>query len=146
LPHAAGFRLAVATHSDEAEFDDTQQQRGVLVVQPQTHILGRELVMALLQRYFPDNIVQDFCVVAYNPRVRLPAAATEGNDDNRIKRYHMRQITEHFQVEDSQQILFFDDTEAVVEDCNDNCGVKAIKVDPKIGLQWCDVMQLEKAN
>ena len=133
--HAAGFSLAIATHSDEAEFDSTAADitRG-------THIMGNELVTALLHHHFPKDIVSAFCIVAYNPRVR----GQIDSEENKIKRYHMRQLLEHFDdVDDVSHIVFFDDVPAVVQDCRDHCGVQAVQVDnPAAGLQWTDISQL----
>jgi len=126
-----GFALSIATHSDEAEFG--------FLVRPETHILGKELATTLVQRYFEESIASSFFIVAYNPRVQ-PGGS---NPENKIKRYHMREIQQHFQV-DPQDILFFDDTANVVHDCFNTCGVKTIKVDPNKGFQLSDL--LEKLN
>jgi hypothetical protein len=128
--HAAGYCLAMATHSDEAEFDATKG------ITPETHILGHELAMALLQRYFSSDVVAAFFIVAYNPRVR------GDTDENRVKRYHMRQLQAHFGIDDASRILFFDDTPGVVEDCRDHCGTQAVLVNAETGLQWSDFLQL----
>lgn len=142
--HAAGFGLAMATHSDEAEFsnvtNNSSSNSSTAIVAPDTHILGHELATALLQRYFTHEIVQAFCIVAYNPRVR----GESESESNKVKRYHMRKLQEHFHcVKDSSQILFFDDTPSVVEDCRDHCGVQAILVNEATGFRWSDVLQME---
>ena len=128
-----GFNLCIATHSDEAEF-------GILV-RPETHILGKELATTLVQRYFEERMASSFFIVAYNPRVQHGGSDPE----NKIKRYHMREIQRHFQVE-PQDILFFDDTDAVVHDCVNSCGVKTIKVDPRRGFQLSDLLDNLESN
>lgn len=124
--HRAGIGLAVATHSDEAEYGGH--------VQPETHILGTELVRALLDYHFPKTIATAFFVVAYNPRVRK---AVDPND--LIKRHHMRQILKHFDTV-PQELVFFDDIEAIVRDCCDYCHVRAIQVDATTGFQYKDIL------
>ncbi|CAB9501285.1 Inherit from apiNOG: P36-like protein [Seminavis robusta] len=125
--HRDGFGLSIATHSDEAEF-------GILV-KPETHILGSELARALISKYFPSEIVDSFFLVAYNPRAR-----PDGHkEENKIKRYHIRKLIEHFQVE-PHEILFLDDTKKVVEDLNKTCGVKAFLVDEKKGFELSDIL------
>lgn len=130
VPHlyAAGFGLAVATHSDEAEYGGH--------VQPATHILGEELVRALLNYHFATPIASAFFVVAYNPRVRKAV-----NPNDLIKRYHMRQILQHFDTVSPQQVVFFDDIEETVRDCCDYCNVRAIQVDNRIGFQCRDIIE-----
>jgi hypothetical protein len=122
-----GFKLSIATHSDEDEFGGK--------IQPATHILGKELATSLVQRWFSSEIASSFCILAYNPRVH-PDDAPE---DNKIKRYHVRKLREHFEVKPSE-ILFFDDTEAVVEDCRDTCGVLAFSVNPQCGFRLQDLI------
>jgi len=122
-----GIKLAIATHSDEAEFirDDVDKE---------THILGEELAREVLRRNFSQQLVKDFFIVAFNPRWR-----SEGTQPAfREKRFHMRKISEHFNV-DPRSILFFDDNDTVAGDCNQTCNVRAIKVDPAVGFQLSDV-------
>jgi len=123
------FSLAIATHSDEAEYGGQ--------IQPETHILGKELATQLIKKSFPPEISDAFFIVAYNPRVH-PEDETEAN---RIKRYHMRTIREKFKVQ-LNEIVFFDDTASVISDCQDACGViHSIKVDPDYGFQIEDVLR-----
>jgi len=134
--HRAGWNIAITTHSDEQEF-------GLLLnrlqnIRRETHIMGDELVAALLRRHFEETIVNDILVVAYNPRAR----GTTHSETNRIKRYHMRRVQEHFGLEAPHEILLLDDTWAVVKDCREHCGVRAIHVDCSTGLQWLDVLRL----
>ena len=128
VPHlsATGFGLAVATHSDEAEYGGH--------VQPATHILGSELVRTLLDYHFPKPIANAIFVVAYNPRVRKVA-----DPKDLIKRYHMRQILQHFDTA-PEQVVFFDDIEATVRDCCDYSNVRAIQVDESVGFQCKDIL------
>jgi hypothetical protein len=126
LLHEHGFGLSIATHSDEAEFGG--------LIKPETHILGSELASALIQRYFTSELVNTFFIVAYNPRARK-----DGNqEDNKLKRYHVRKLLQHFQVQ-PQEIVFFDDTPTVVNDCN-RCGLNAILVDANEGFQASDLL------
>lgn len=122
-----GFGPAIATHSDEAEFSGD--------VKRETHILGSELAKALVDTTFPAPIARSFFIVAYNPRWHF-----DGMEENKkIKRHHMEEIKSHFGV-DAKEILFFDDTEIVVEDCNKTCGVRTIAVDPSEAFQLSDLL------
>jgi hypothetical protein len=129
---AANISMAIATHSDAAEY-------GVIDVEVQleTHILGEELARALVDHHFPVDMSSAFFIVAYNPRHRGAEGLLE---DNRIKRYHMRVLKDHFQVQDPTDILFFDDVHHVVEDCRETCGVRAVLVDPQVGFQLSDLI------
>ena len=129
-----GFGLSIATHSDEQEFTTG---RHAALVNRKTHIMGEELAKALLDHCFAPDIASSFFIVAHNPR-----AHGQGKDpQNCIKRYHMREIQNHFSVE-GKEVLFFDDTPAVVEDCKSNCGgVQAVLVDPKKGFRLDDLLQ-----
>jgi hypothetical protein len=139
LLHKEQFGLAIATHSDQAEFGGE--------IQSETHILGEELVRALLEHCFPvsdedeegvvASIVSSFFIVAYNPRVHSPT----NDEDNKIKRYHMRQVKQKFGITDGNDVVFFDDTPEVVQDCVDVCGVRAIAVDPEFGFRLEDLLE-----
>lgn len=126
------FHLAIATHSDQAEF---KNGRHVDEIHPSTHIMGFELATEMLQRCFPSEIAQSFFVVSYNPRAR----GTMDDPENCIKRYHMREIRNHFGAS-CNEIIFFDDTPEVVSDCLDYCGVKAVLVDANNGFQIGDLL------
>jgi hypothetical protein len=140
--HKEQFGLAMATHSDQAEFGGE--------IQSETHILGDELARAVLEHCFTStttaadekdvdtSIVSSFFIVAYNPRVHPP---TNNDEDNQIKRYHMRQVKQRFGVIDGNEIVFFDDTVDVVKDCVDVCGVRAIAVDPQFGFRLEDLLE-----
>lgn len=131
--HAEGLHLAIATHSDEAEFKTGRQ---AMEIDPATHILGRELAAALLRHCFSDDVATSFFIVAHNPR-----AHDQMKDPlNCIKRYHMREIQKYFSVK-PREILFFDDTEEVVTDCVDHCGVRAILVDKEKGFEVADFIR-----
>ena len=105
-----GFNLAIATHSDEAEFGET--------IKKKTHILGKELATVLLKKYFSVEIFLAFHIIAYNPKVREKGDLPE----NKFKRYHMREIQNYFNVA-SKEIVFFDDCEPIIKDCQETCGV-----------------------
>jgi hypothetical protein len=124
--HGAGIGLAIATHSDEAEYGGH--------VQPETHILGAELARALVEYHFDADVAKAFFIMAYNPRVR---GVTDHQD--LIKRHHMRHILEWFAVP-PHQIVFFDDIEATVKDCVDYCNVRSIQVDATAGFQCKDIL------
>jgi hypothetical protein len=119
--HDNEFGLAIATHSDEAEFGGP--------IQPETHILGEELATALVERHFDSTISSSFLIVAYNPRVH----PEDDMEENKIKRFHIRKLRQHFRVE-ANEIIFFDDTFAVVTDCSKNLGVRAVHVNPDNGF------------
>jgi hypothetical protein len=127
-----GVNMAIATHSDTAEYGVVDQQ-----VVPETHILGEELARALVDHHFPAEMSSFIFIVAYNPRHRGAEGLLE---DNRIKRHHMRVLTNHFQIQDPADILFFDDVQHVVEDCRETCGVRAVLVDPEVGFQLSDLI------
>lgn len=127
LLHQHGFGLSIATHSDEAEFGGN--------IFPETHILGREIARALVDKYFSAEIASAFHIIAYNPRVR-PGGEKE---ENRIKRYHVRNLVEYFKV-DPERIVFLDDTEQVVSDCIETCKVNAFLVDASKGFQISDLL------
>jgi hypothetical protein len=127
LLHEAGIGLAIATHSDAAEYSET--------VTPETHILGTALAQALVDRHFSTEIAEAFYIIAYNPRVRR---VTDERD--LIKRHHMRMIFEHFSVQKPEGIVFFDDIEKTVRDCVDYCKVRAIQVDETVGFQFRDLL------
>jgi hypothetical protein len=137
--HEKGIGMAIATHSDAAEFGQEDEQ-----VQPATHILGEELARALVDRHFSSDISQAFFIVAYNPRHR----GLEGElEHNRIKRYHMRMLHNYFEqvqggagAPEPAETLFFDDLPHVVDDCRETCGVRAVLVDPKVGFQLSDLI------
>lgn len=129
--HENGFHLAIATHSDEAEF---KKGRQAALIDPTTHILGKELVMSVLHHCFEDKVANSFFIVAHNPR-----AHDQMKDPlNCIKRYHMREILNHFSV-GPKEILFFDDDRQVVMDCADHCGVRAIHVNKTKGFHLDDL-------
>jgi hypothetical protein len=94
---AAGINMAIATHSDAAEYGVVDQH-----VQPQTHILGEELARALVDHLFPTEMSRFLFIVAYNPRHQGAEGLLE---DNRIKRHHMRVLKHHFQVQDPADML-----------------------------------------
>jgi hypothetical protein len=127
LLHKAGIGLAIATLSDEAEYNG-------ITIRRETHVLGTELARAVVQRHFSQQVAEAFFIVAFKPRVRK---VTDERD--RIKRYHMRMIGQHFCVH-SEQIVFFDDLERTVKDCINYCKVRAIQVDDTVGFQFCDLL------
>jgi hypothetical protein len=130
--HQHGFHLAIATHSDEAEFET---DRRASEIDRETHIMGKELATKLVEYCFSSPIASSFFIVAYNPRVRGQ------NQDplNCIKRHHMREIQQHFSVSGAE-ILFFDDTVEVVKDCASQFGVQALLVDPDKGFRLGDLV------
>lgn len=124
--HRAGFGLAIATHSDEAEYGGS--------VTRETHILGEELARALVNRHFSKEVADAFYVVAYNPSAHEDGKET----DNAIKRFHMREIGSHFNAKPSE-IMFFEDTPVIVYDCR-KVGVRAVQVNPRRGFQAKDIL------
>ena len=153
------FQIAIATHSDEAEFSGDIQPSGNSYdlgsiwrklsntwrklsnsdIQPSTHILGHELATCLIENHFDSSICNAIKIVAYNPRVH-PTDDPEVKEKNKIKRYHFRKIQEHFKIDQPQQILFFDDTLSVVTDCNKHIGIRAIQVNPDTGFVIQDLL------
>jgi hypothetical protein len=132
LLQQAGIGVGIATHSDEAEYG--------LFVKPETHILGSELARALLERCFEPSVASRCLVVAYNPRARGPEGSLQ---ENRVKRYHVRHFRQHFDVEESHQILLVDDLDEVVDDCRSHCGTHAVKVNPATGFYLQNVLDYD---
>lgn len=123
-----GIGVALATHSDLAEASST--------ITRSTHVLGDDLALAVLQHVFPEEIVSRFKIVAYNPRVHV-----EGTDEAFLhKRYHMRELCEHFATH-PREILFFDDVDSIVTDASYTCGVCAFKVDPAEAFEVTDILK-----
>ena len=92
------IQVAVATHSDQIEYDRLPRGRA-------DHLLGEDLVRPLLARTVPYH-ARNFFVVAYNPRRH----GLEGSlPENRAKNRHMRLISEHYGVPLAQCLLFDDD-------------------------------------
>ena len=60
-------------------------------------------------------------------------------DENKIKRYHVRNLVERFDVSPNE-IVFLDDTKNVVDDCINTCGIRAILVDATKGFQISDLL------
>jgi len=117
--HARGGRLAVATHSDSAEYASPFVSRD-------THIMGEDLVRAVLAHAVPD-IQHAFHVVAYNPRVR---GVTDPSDAHKKK--HIREIAAHYGVATSACLLYDDDE----GNCADTGRMFAtVRVDPRVGLR-----------
>jgi hypothetical protein len=133
--HKAGLFLAIATHSDEAEFLLAGKEA---VIQRESHILGEELARALLAHCFHPNVQDAFHVVAYNPRARKDGHL----DENKIKRRHMNDLVRHFNVL-PREILFLDDDSTNISDCNETCQVKAVQVNPEHGFQLSDLLEFE---
>ena len=117
-----GLVIAVATHSDQAA--------------TQLHF-GRRF--GARQRHFDEQVAQAFFIVAYNPRAR----GTADNDAHCSKRYHRKELQRHFAVSASE-ILFFDDTAHVVQDCSEVCGVLTVQVDPQKGFQLSNLLQVKE--
>lgn len=127
--HREGFGLAIATHSDEAEYNGG-------TVNQETHIVGEELARALVNKHFSKEVADSFYIVAYNPSAR----GDEGKaKDNLVKRYHMRLISAHFGVKPSE-IMFFEDTPSIVLDTRKTCSVHAVQVNPRKGFQAKDIL------
>jgi acetyl esterase/lipase len=100
--HLAGVKLAVATHSDSAEYN--------ALLRPRTeYIIGEELVEKLLEAVLPE-ISDYFKIVAYNPTVQGDKKAENGH-----KKKHVREISFFYGVKRSECILF-DDDEGNVKD------------------------------
>jgi hypothetical protein len=124
-----GFKLAIATHSDTAEYSKK--------IQPETHILGQDLATTLLQRHFSPSIANNFYIVAYNPAVRL--SWFQKLNGGWAKRHHMKEIQSHFESE-PEEMIFFDDTKPIVMDCERKCGVKSIRVNPMYAFRLSDIL------
>jgi hypothetical protein len=147
-----GVGVAIATHSDCNEYSGP--------IKRDSHILGCELAAAVLQGLFPSlcaseaqdgsSMIDDsvaagdeadaqrqlgvFRVIGYNPRVRRGGEL----DCNKVKRYHMRALAQHFGCFPAE-ILFFDDLEGNVADCL-SLGVRAVQVDAKHGFRISDLL------
>jgi hypothetical protein len=131
LLHESGIGVGIATHSDEAQYGR--------FIRPETHILGSELARAVLDRCFEPNVASRCLVVAYNPRARGPEGALQ---ENRVKRFHVRQFLRHYGAEPNQ-ILLVDDLDEVVDDCRSHCGIHAVKVNPATGFCLQDLLEYD---
>ena len=117
--HKAGVKLAVATHSDSAEYNS--------LLRPRTqYIIGEELVEKLLAAVLPE-ISECFKIVAYNP-----TAQGDNTAENAHKKKHLREISTFYGVQQSECILF-DDDEGNVRD-TDNL-FRAFSVDWRHGFR-----------
>ena len=128
--HAAGINLAIATHSDEAEFGGA--------IQKATHILGDELAHAVLRHALPSEVADAFVVFAYNPRAR----GAEGlRPENLFKRRHLRQIAARCGGGGLaySELCFFDDDARNVRDCHELGVLNSVLVDGRRGLREEDV-------
>jgi hypothetical protein len=132
LHNEGSFQIAIATHSDEAEF---QNGRHVDEIHPSTHIMGFELATQMLLDCFSSEVAQSILVVSYNPR----AQGTMEDPERCVKRYHMRKIKNNFKAS-YEEMIFFDDTPEIVKDCIENCGVKTVLVDAEKGFQIEDLL------
>jgi acetyl esterase/lipase len=122
--HSAGVKLAVATHSDSAEYN--------ALLRPRTqYIIGEELVEKLLEAVLPE-ISEYFKMVAYNPTVQGDRKAENGH-----KKKHVREISTFYGVKQSECILF-DDDEGNVKD-TDNL-FKAFAVDRSQGFRLNSIL------
>lgn len=129
--HKQGFQLAIATHSDEAEYSTK--------VTPELYIIGTELATTVLQRNFEPEVANSFFIVAYNPYVRVSLMQTMFFG-GWAKRYHMALIQNHYQVQPNE-MLMIDDTKPIVKDCIKKCGVQAIDVSPLTGFSMDDILK-----
>ena len=73
------------------------------MINPNTHILGKELASKLIEKYFTNDIVSSFFIVAYNPRAhhhrQEEEEQQENNEEeniNKKKRYHFRLIWDRY--------------------------------------------------
>eukprot|EP00669_Euglena_mutabilis_P012851 TRINITY_DN7542_c0_g1_i1.p1 TRINITY_DN7542_c0_g1~~TRINITY_DN7542_c0_g1_i1.p1 ORF type:complete len:205 (-),score=18.92 TRINITY_DN7542_c0_g1_i1:132-746(-) len=102
--HTLGVHLAVATHSDAAEYGLTRDAVTRTPTNPREHIIGEELATRVLYELLPPAIAEQVYVVAYYPRVRR-----DTDPDHSGKRYHLRKIATHFGVALPEVLLFDDD-------------------------------------
>ena len=115
---AAGIKLAVATHSDAAEYSALRPK--------ERHRIGEELARKCISAAGLRQ--EDFFVFSYNPAARgMQQDATLS-----FKKLHMRSIAAHYGVAEDACLLLDDDEGNV-----NNTGGKfsAIKVDPRLGLR-----------
>lgn len=127
--HAAGIQLAIATHSNEADYARKNLDQSL-------YIMGSELAKAVLGANFEPEIAEAFEVIGYNPRAR----GTTEDERTKVKRHHMRCLQERFEVK-PEDILFFDDVPHIVEDCRAVCGVHSVLVDENVGFQCDDLLR-----
>ena len=117
-----GFKIAIATHSDEVEYGDE--------IHPRTHLLGYHLVDKLLSQLFPIEIKDQFFIVAYNPRRRQ-------DDVNLGKTYHVNKISLHYNVL-QREVILFDDDEDNISQTGHLC--TSIPVNPDVGFVYFDLL------
>ena len=116
-----GVKVGIATHSDSVEY--------VGDVAKGTHLVGDDLVNALLKALFPEHIASQLFVVAYNPRRR-------GDTDNPGKTHHIKRFAAHFDVA-TQDILLFDDDEQNITATSKLCS--CVQVDPQVGFEYSNL-------
>ncbi|CAM9628267.1 unnamed protein product [Discosporangium mesarthrocarpum] len=115
-----GVKLAVATHSDQTEYNWLVDRT------PKTHLLGDDLVWPVLRSSFPEYADELF-VVAYNPNARFWFQ----REEDQGKRRHVRVIAEWYGVDASDVIVFDDDEDNV----RLSQGFRAVKVEPSVGFR-----------
>lgn len=124
LLHQKGIKLAIATHSDAAEHGPTRPLG--------EYILGDALVQRVLEHAVP-SIAASFKVVAYNPNAR------DNEDPNdAAKKFHIREIAEHYSVPPSRVLLFDDDINNVSDTAD---AFMSIQVSEKCGFQISTALQ-----
>lgn len=95
LHSTPGFRLAVATGSDPEEYEVQGQSR-------ETHILGPDLARELIERSCPEALDSFEVMIGFDCRLH-------GNKpEDKGKRFHMRQIAQHYQVPFDRMLLLDD--------------------------------------
>lgn len=128
---ARGVGLAMATHSDEAEYGT---KLGGLN-NAKLCVMGQELASQVAKTALPDGADNSsIFIAAYNPRARR-----DTNPNNAGKQEHVRRAAAHFGCDPSQVLLLDDDA------FNCKCGARgagakdmgfgAIKVDGRVGLK-----------
>jgi hypothetical protein len=133
--HRYGIHLAIATHSDAAEYNAWGRSE-------KDFIIGDELAHRVLKHAVPD-IADKFFVVAHNPRVR-------GNRDPLMtsKKFHIRSIAQHYNLQTTSVLLFDDDPQNVLDNEN-GLLFKSIQVSARNGLDALEVwyaLQLDASD
>jgi len=127
---ARGVGVAVATHSDEAEY-------GSLLFglnNARRCVMGGELASLVVKAALSDGAHESVFIAAYNPRARR-----DTSPNNAGKQEHVRRAAAHFGCDPSQVMLLDDDAlnckyGARAAGAKDG-GFGAIKVDGRVGLK-----------
>mmetsp|Transcript_11994 Transcript_11994/g.19521 ORF Transcript_11994/g.19521 Transcript_11994/m.19521 type:complete len:232 (-) Transcript_11994:877-1572(-) len=119
------FKLAVATGSDPAEY-------GLPGISKGTHLCGGDLAVKIIEKHCPE------CLEAFEIMVGYDNKLHGGLPENEGKRYHMREIANHYGVSPEGLVLFDDHW----KNLNNEAGWLGVLVEePRIGFRFEDIFK-----